>query len=137
MCRTNKSLPRRSSGFTVKKHVRAQEIAGRCNLPCVYLVDSGGANLPYQDEVFPDRTVEPGVSMHRAIDELWRAASISATRVRSRDVCPQTPPGERASCSPARKTVTGPSSLTAITTAPGSSVTSHVPSGGTVSTRSA
>ena len=41
--------------LTVKKHLRAQEIAARCHLPCVYLVDSGGANLPYQDEVFPDR----------------------------------------------------------------------------------
>jgi 3-methylcrotonyl-CoA carboxylase beta subunit len=41
--------------LTVKKHVRAQEIAQRCHLPCIYLVDSGGANLPYQDEVFPDR----------------------------------------------------------------------------------
>lgn len=41
--------------MTVKKHLRAQEIAGENNLPCVYLVDSGGANLPNQDEVFPDR----------------------------------------------------------------------------------
>ena len=41
--------------ITVKKHLRAQEIASRCHLPCVYLVDSGGANLPRQDEVFPDR----------------------------------------------------------------------------------
>ena len=40
---------------TVKKHLRAQEIAAQNNLPCVYLVDSGGANLPNQDEVFPDR----------------------------------------------------------------------------------
>ena len=40
---------------TVKKHLRAQEIAEACHLPCVYLVDSGGANLPNQDEVFPDR----------------------------------------------------------------------------------
>lgn len=40
---------------TVKKHLRAQEIAAECRLPCVYLVDSGGANLPNQDEVFPDR----------------------------------------------------------------------------------
>jgi 3-methylcrotonyl-CoA carboxylase beta subunit len=39
----------------VKKHLRAQEIAEECRLPCVYLVDSGGANLPNQDEVFPDR----------------------------------------------------------------------------------
>ena len=41
--------------MTVKKHLRAQEIAAACHLPCVYLVDSGGANLPNQDEVFPDR----------------------------------------------------------------------------------
>jgi len=40
---------------TVKKHLRAQEIARENDLPCVYLVDSGGANLPNQDEVFPDR----------------------------------------------------------------------------------
>ena len=41
--------------ITVKKHLRAQEIAMLNNLPCIYLVDSGGANLPNQDEVFPDR----------------------------------------------------------------------------------
>ena len=41
--------------LTVKKHLRAQDIARENNLPCVYLVDSGGANLPNQDEVFPDR----------------------------------------------------------------------------------
>ncbi len=41
--------------MSVKKHLRAQEIAEECALPCVYLVDSGGANLPNQDEVFPDR----------------------------------------------------------------------------------
>ena len=41
--------------ITVKKHLRAQEIAAQNNLPCIYLVDSGGANLPNQDEVFPDR----------------------------------------------------------------------------------
>ena len=41
--------------ITVKKHLRAQEIAQQNNLPCIYLVDSGGANLPNQDEVFPDR----------------------------------------------------------------------------------
>jgi 3-methylcrotonyl-CoA carboxylase beta subunit len=40
---------------TVKKHLRAQEIAQQNRLPCIYLVDSGGANLPNQDEVFPDR----------------------------------------------------------------------------------
>ena len=41
--------------LTVKKHLRAQEIAMQNRLPCLYLVDSGGANLPTQDEVFPDR----------------------------------------------------------------------------------
>jgi len=41
--------------MTVKKHLRAQEIAAANRLPCLYLVDSGGANLPTQDEVFPDR----------------------------------------------------------------------------------
>src|SRR5579862_7861613 len=41
--------------MTVKKHLRAQEIAQENRLPCVYLVDSGGANLPHQAEVFPDR----------------------------------------------------------------------------------
>jgi 3-methylcrotonyl-CoA carboxylase beta subunit len=41
--------------LTVKKHLRAQEIARDNRLPCVYLVDSGGAHLPSQDEVFPDR----------------------------------------------------------------------------------
>ena len=41
--------------ITVKKHLRAQEIARQNRLPCIYLVDSGGANLPRQAEVFPDR----------------------------------------------------------------------------------
>ena len=41
--------------ITVKKHLRAQEIAKENNLPCIYLVDSGGANLPQQAEVFPDK----------------------------------------------------------------------------------
>ena len=41
--------------MTVKKHLRAQEIARENRLPCIYLVDSGGANLPHQSEVFPDR----------------------------------------------------------------------------------
>jgi 3-methylcrotonyl-CoA carboxylase beta subunit len=41
--------------LTVKKHLRAQEIAAQNHLPCIYLVDSGGAFLPRQDEVFPDR----------------------------------------------------------------------------------
>ncbi|MGH6853348.1 MAG: carboxyl transferase domain-containing protein, partial [Methylocella sp.] len=41
--------------LTAKKHLRAQEIAQENHLPCLYLVDSGGAHLPSQDEVFPDR----------------------------------------------------------------------------------
>src|SRR5215211_487005 len=41
--------------ITVKKHLRAQEVAEQNNLPCIYLVDSGGAFLPLQDDVFPDR----------------------------------------------------------------------------------
>ena len=41
--------------ITVKKHLRAQEIAQENRLPCVYLVDSGGANLPFQADIFPDR----------------------------------------------------------------------------------
>ena len=41
--------------MTVKKHLRAQQIAAENHLPCIYLVDSGGAHLPSQDEVFPDR----------------------------------------------------------------------------------
>ena len=41
--------------ITVKKHLRAQEIARENRLPCIYLVDSGGANLPQHTEVFPDR----------------------------------------------------------------------------------
>ena len=41
--------------LTVKKHLRAQEVAAQNGLPCIYLVDSGGAFLPLQDEVFPDR----------------------------------------------------------------------------------
>ena len=41
--------------MTIKKHLRAQEIANENKLPCIYLVDSGGANLPRQAEVFPDK----------------------------------------------------------------------------------
>ncbi|KAF3793905.1 Methylcrotonoyl-CoA carboxylase beta chain [Nymphaea thermarum] len=41
--------------ITVKKHLRAQEVAAECRMPCIYLVDSGGANLPRQADVFPDR----------------------------------------------------------------------------------
>ena len=52
--------------LTVKKHLRAQEIAAQNRLPCFYLVDSGGANLPRQDEVFPDRDHFGRIFYHQA-----------------------------------------------------------------------
>ena len=52
--------------MTVKKHLRAQEIAAENHLPCVYLVDSGGAFLPLQDEVFPDRDHFGRIFYHQA-----------------------------------------------------------------------
>ncbi|HEX4024059.1 MAG TPA: carboxyl transferase domain-containing protein [Steroidobacteraceae bacterium] len=52
--------------MTVKKHLRAQEIAGENQLPCIYLVDSGGAYLPMQDEVFPDREHFGRIFYHQA-----------------------------------------------------------------------
>ena len=51
--------------LTVKKHLRAQEIALQNNLPCIYLVDSGGANLPNQDEVFPTASISAASSTTR------------------------------------------------------------------------
>ena len=56
--------------MTVKKHLRAQEIAQDNNLPCIYLVDSGGANLPQQEEIFPDR--------HHFGREFFNQANMSA-----------------------------------------------------------
>ncbi|MDX2210527.1 MAG: carboxyl transferase domain-containing protein [Sphingopyxis sp.] len=52
--------------LTVKKHLRAQEIALENHLPCIYLVDSGGANLPHQAEVFPDRDHFGRIFFHQA-----------------------------------------------------------------------
>ena len=52
--------------LTVKKHLRAQEIAAANNLPCIYLVDSGGANLPRQDQVFADRDHFGRIFFHQA-----------------------------------------------------------------------
>jgi 3-methylcrotonyl-CoA carboxylase beta subunit len=52
--------------LTVKKHLRAQEIAAENRLPCIYLVDSGGAHLPSQDEVFPDRDHFGRIFYHQA-----------------------------------------------------------------------
>jgi len=52
--------------LTVKKHLRAQQVAGENRLPCIYLVDSGGAYLPLQDEVFPDREHFGRIFYHQA-----------------------------------------------------------------------
>ncbi len=51
--------------MTVKKHLRAQEIAAQNRLPCIYLVDSGGANLPNQDDVFPTASTSAASSSTR------------------------------------------------------------------------
>ena len=55
--------------ITVKKHLRAQEIALENNLPCIYLVDSGGAYLPLQDQLFPDKD---GFGTHNAWSRMQR-----------------------------------------------------------------
>ncbi|MFD6137429.1 carboxyl transferase domain-containing protein, partial [Isoptericola sp. NPDC060257] len=64
--------------LTVKKHLRAQEIALENRLPCVYLVDSGGAFLPRQDEVFPDRDHFGRIFYHQARLSAARVPQISA-----------------------------------------------------------
>ena len=67
--------------MTVKKHLRAQEIAADNRLPCLYLVDSGGANLPHQAEVFPDRDHFGRIFFNQA---RLSAAGIAADRHRPR-----------------------------------------------------
>ncbi|AXK46673.1 methylcrotonoyl-CoA carboxylase [Brachybacterium saurashtrense] len=64
--------------MTVKKHLRAQEIAAQNRLPCVYLVDSGGAYLPMQDEVFPDRDHFGRIFYHQARMSADGIAQLSA-----------------------------------------------------------
>jgi 3-methylcrotonyl-CoA carboxylase beta subunit len=64
--------------MTVKKHLRAQEIAQENRLPCIYLVDSGGAYLPMQDEVFPDRDHFGRIFYHQARMSAAGIAQISA-----------------------------------------------------------
>ena len=64
--------------MTVKKHLRAQEIALENNLPCIYLVDSGGAFLPMQDEVFPDREHFGRIFYNQAIMSSRNIPQISA-----------------------------------------------------------
>ena len=64
--------------MTVKKHLRAQEIAMENNLPCIYLVDSGGAFLPMQDEVFPDREHFGRIFYNQAVMSAQGIPQISA-----------------------------------------------------------
>jgi len=64
--------------MTVKKHLRAQEIAKYNNLPCIYLVDSGGAFLPMQDEVFPDREHFGRIFYNQAVMSSMEIPQISA-----------------------------------------------------------
>ncbi|MGB2711471.1 MAG: carboxyl transferase domain-containing protein, partial [Conexibacter sp.] len=64
--------------MTVKKHLRAQEVALQNRLPCVYLVDSGGAFLPLQDEVFPDREHFGRIFFNQATMSAQRIAQIAA-----------------------------------------------------------
>src|SRR5258706_2252313 len=64
--------------MTVKKHLRAQEIALQNHLPCVYLVDSGGAFLPLQDEVFPDRDHFGRIFYNQAVMSAREIPQISA-----------------------------------------------------------
>ncbi|WP_040813109.1 carboxyl transferase domain-containing protein [Nocardia concava] len=64
--------------MTVKKHLRAQEVALQNNLPCIYLVDSGGAYLPRQDEVFPDREHFGRIFYNQATMSAKGIAQISA-----------------------------------------------------------
>ena len=62
--------------MTVKKHLRAQEVARENRLPCIYLVDSGGANLPHQTEVFPDREHFGRIFYNQAtLSSLWHSAN--------------------------------------------------------------
>ncbi|HEY6145941.1 MAG TPA: carboxyl transferase domain-containing protein, partial [Solirubrobacterales bacterium] len=63
---------------TVKKHLRAQEVALQNRLPCIYLVDSGGAFLPLQDEVFPDREHFGRIFFNQARLSAERIAQVAA-----------------------------------------------------------
>ena len=87
--------------MTVKKHLRAQEIARENRLPCIYLVDFGGANLPHQTEVFPDREHFGRIFYNQAT---MSAAGISADRGgdglvhRGRRLCAGDVGRDRSSC---------------------------------------
>src|SRR5260221_4468689 len=77
--------------ITVKKHLRAQEIARENRLPCLYLVDSGGAYLPAQDEVFPDREHFGRIFYNQAtLSALWvpHVAPVIGSRPAGSALCP-------------------------------------------------
>jgi 3-methylcrotonyl-CoA carboxylase beta subunit len=75
--------------MTVKKHLRAQEIAQQNRLPCIYLVDSGGANLPNQDDVFPDRDHFGRIFFNQAnMSALGRSRWSWAAARRAARMCP-------------------------------------------------
>ena len=102
--------------LTVKKHLRAQEIAEHNHLPCIYLVDSGGANLPRQDEVFPDRDHFGRIFFNQAnlsaknIPQI--AAVMGSCRSRAQRLCLGPWPGpQSAGCRPGRTDRGEPDSL--------------------------
>ena len=78
--------------LTVKKHLRAQEIAQQNRLPCIYLVDSGGANLPNQDEVFPDRDHFGRIFYNQATMSAQGIAQIAVVMAVARRAVPTCPP---------------------------------------------
>ncbi len=89
--------------MTVKKHLRAQEIALQNRLPCIYLVESGGAFLPLQDEVFPDRDHFGRIFYNQATlsaERIPQIAVVQAAALRAVRTCPQWP--MKASSSKAR-----------------------------------
>ena len=78
--------------LTVKKHLRAQEVALQNHLPCVYLVDSGGAFLPLQDEIFPDRESFGRIFFNQATMSARGIAQIAAVLGSCTAGAPMSPP---------------------------------------------
>ena len=74
--------------ITVKKHLRAQEIARENQLPCIYLVDSGGANLPNQAEIFPDKEHFGRIFYNQATCPPWAFRRSRASWARARPAAP-------------------------------------------------
>jgi 3-methylcrotonyl-CoA carboxylase beta subunit len=77
--------------MTVKKHLRAQEVAAQNRLPCIYLVDSGGANLPNQDDVFPDREHFGRIFFNQANMSAQGIAQIAVVMGSARPAAPTCP----------------------------------------------